>query len=149
MNQSSTLCETLIQLLAKKQRCLAEVHDLSQRQMACVTSGGVESLLEILAVKQRVLTELQALDRRLKEHGANDLDGHAIPEEQRERIATMVIQCRALLEKILSIESESVRILEERKNDVARQLAEFQDFVRARAAYQQPGEAINELDISS
>lgn len=149
MNQSLTLCETLIQLLAEKRRCLAEVHDLSQRQMACVTSGDVESLLEILAIKQRVLAELQALDRRLKEHGVHDLNGYAIPEEQRERIAAMVIECRALLEKILYIESASAQILEERKNDVARQLAEFQDFVRARAAYQQPGEAINELDVSS
>lgn len=149
MNQSLALYKVLVHLVSEKRQCLARVYDLSQRQMACVTSGDVEALLEVLAAKQRILTELQALDRQLKDYGALDIDRDSIPEEFREAISTVVTECRTMLKQILDMESECSRILEQRKNDVARQLAEFHDFMQARVAYRQPGEIINELDVTS
>jgi len=149
MNQSLMLHKALIHLVSEKHQCLAKVYDLSQRQMACVTTGDIEALLEILAAKQRVLTELQSLDHQLKEYGALDFDQDSMPEEYRDVITAMIAKCRELLEQILRMESECARILEQRKNDVAKQLAEFHDFMQARAAYQQPGETINELDVTS
>lgn len=150
MNRSLTLQEALIRLVSEKHQGLAKVYDLSQRQMACVISGDIEALLEILAAKQRVLIELQRVDRQLKECGTLDFDRSSVPEEDRDAISTMITKCRGLLEQILGVESECARILEQRKNDVAKQLAEFHDFMQARAAYQQrPGEIINELDVTS
>ncbi len=149
MPQSANVYESLAELVVQKYRCLKRVHELGQRQMECVTSGDMEGLLEILAVKQRTLGDLQAIDHRLKEIGAYGEEGEAIPQKWREAIAGVLIESRALLEEILRTESECARILEQRKQDIAKQLAELHDFVRARTAYQQRGDEPGQLDLTS
>ncbi|HOA50910.1 MAG: flagellar export chaperone FlgN [Thermogutta sp.] len=148
MPHSANVYESLADLIVQKHRCLKRVHELGQRQMGCVTSGDIEGLLEILAVKQRVLGDLQTIDHRLKEIGAYGDEVDAIPQEWREAIAGVLIESRALLEEILRTESECAHILEQRKQDIAKQLAELHDFVRARTAYQQPGDESGQLDLT-
>lgn len=149
MNQKQKTYSALADLVTQKYQCLAKIHDLSRRQMASVTSGDIEGLLDILAVKQRLLADLQALDRDAKDFDLHDLDGESMPGEFREVISTMLTRCRAMLEEILHTETACAQILEQRKNEIGKQLAEFHDFVRARAAYQQRGGSTSELDLTS
>jgi len=149
MNQKRNAYEALTNLVVQKYQCLAKIHDLGQRQMVAVTSGDIEALLDILAVKQNLLAELQALDHHLKDFDPYSLDGESIPGDHRDAIATVLVRCRSLLEEILHTETVCAQILEERKNEIGKQLAEFHDFVRARAAYEQLAEPSGEVDLTS
>ena len=137
--------------IAEKHDCLCELRDMGERQLELVHAGAVEGLLDVLAAKQRVLARLQKIERDLDPFRKQD-DGRRTwrSEEARRRCARRLEECESLLAEIVGQEKESQDELTRRRDQVASQLEDVHQALRARGAYAAPPQqGAGQLDLLS
>lgn len=142
--------QLLADLIHRKHRCLVQLRDLGERQLALVRAGTMTDLLDVLAVKQRMLAQLERIEGELAPFRGEDPEKRAWrSEEARRRCAEELAGCEAVLAQIVEQEKQSERELVFRRDQAARQLQGTHVAQRAREAYLAPQAGANRLDLSS
>lgn len=121
MNPDDT--DRLLELVAARHACLAQLVALGQRQLEMIEADDFATLLRVLSAKQHLLGDLHRLEREL------DPFRQQLPEarrwrdvRRRDRCAELIAQCRSLLGQIVGQEQDSERALVRRRDEAAQRL---------------------------
>jgi hypothetical protein len=143
--------DVLAGLIARKLKCLRELHELAERQRGFVDGGEMTSLLKVLAVKQRLLESLQQIERELSAFRNQDPEARRwrTPAD-RLRCAEHLKACERLLAEIIEREKQCEHVMVRRRDEVVVQLQGTQMASRARSAYVDlPPLPISQIDLTS
>jgi flagellar biosynthesis/type III secretory pathway chaperone len=141
----------LTELVERKCACLAELHELSRRQLELIDGEQMSGLIDLLAGKQRLIGLLQAIDQQLGPHRGLPPAARAwSSESERTRCGALLARCEALLADILRQEKLGEERLIERRNQTALRVATTWQAHEARGAYAAAGRhAGSRLDLIS
>lgn len=148
---SSLETHLLVELLARKHDCLAQLYDLGGQQLALVASGDMTQLLRLLAAKQQLLGRMQHLESELDPFRSQQPERrHWASEEQRARCAELIERSEVLFRDLLAREKEAEQLLGRRRDEAAARLERAHAASQARDAYgSMPARRLGQLDLSS
>jgi flagellar biosynthesis/type III secretory pathway chaperone len=128
---------TLADLMAKKRKCLEQLHDLGGRQLELIAGGDATELLRIASAKQQLIVALQMIEKRLAPFHDQPPESRAwASPEARARCAADAEVCRRLMQEVMALEQDGERQVTERRDGVAAQLRMAAQGGRVREAYQ-------------
>lgn len=143
--------DILAELVSRKRVCLAQLHQLGQRQCELIAAGEVTGLLKVLGGKQRLLSDLQTLERALDPFREQDPEARVWRSpEARQKCAAEVTDCETFLSAILHQERNSETELRRRRDDAQQRLDSAHGASQVRGAYlAQPNTSWHQLDVAS
>jgi hypothetical protein len=143
--------DLLLDMVDRKHQVLAELCELSRRQMAMIDRQDMSPLLELLSAKQELLTRLQVIERQL-----DPFRGQSPDERQwrtaasRSRCSQLLDRCETLLAEIVDREKQSETQLRTYRDEIGARLTGAHSAGRARHAYAaQQAMHVSQLDLTS
>jgi hypothetical protein len=129
--------ETLRNLADRKLRLLTQLRDLTVSQQSMVAEQRVEELLTLLSRKSEAIEDLQAIQRELHPFQSQEPDDRAWRSpSDRSACRAVFERCEGLLSELLSMESDSLEELSQRRDLVAQQLHQCVNAETIHEAYQ-------------
>lgn len=140
--EAPMLAEQLEATLSEQLGLLGQLDALGQRQSRLIDEDDPDRLLEVLAERQAVIDRMEGCARRL-EPLQKRWDGVArwVDPTARDRIRQRLESIAGLIESIDRRDAHDRERLEERRRQIAAELAELERSRRATGAYLPPPEA--------
>jgi hypothetical protein len=131
--------EQLLSDLESQRKLYSEMTGISRKMIDGLRSGDSDAAARALEAKQEILNSLDVLEARLGPVRAEWLKiSEGLPEADRERVNSAMRGVQEVLGKLIEIENDAQKEIEERRNEVADKLRGTQSKKNVNRAYGQP-----------
>jgi hypothetical protein len=119
-----TTADTILSALIEQVACYRRLAQLAESQHHFVEQSQPEQLLSVLTKRQEVLERISALEKIIAP-ARKDWTGYcnALGAEGRNAAEKLVAETRSLLEEIMSADRNDTLVLQQRKIEITRQMA--------------------------
>ena len=145
--------ERLVYLVRRRRTVLAELLELSRRQLVAAEQGRMNELMSLLAEKQPLLTKLRDDSSSLAEAESDDPDARIWdPPEQRAACRRQHDECEEMLRALMRMEAQCEQTLVASRQSLQEKLEQSQTAQQAVVGYagaDQKSTSGGRLDLSS